>query len=268
VEDFITLDTGQTTVNQAGVTRNFQNRIFRNSDEPERRYQAMLFQGRYQLRPNWSVNGHWTVQLENEGNFEGEGANTPGVSSVIGDYPEILDPERHFPIGRFDDFQRHRARFWTIVSPDFGRFGRPDFSVMYRYDSPVAFSFVATGVDLSDVQTALLADYASQPADQDLYFGGRGTGAFEAAHVFDAAFNYRIPIWRDLGPWFKVEMINIFNTQPLIGFNTAVNPDPDSPLDALGLPTGFIEGTSFGQADEVEDFPLARTFRMAFGFRF
>ena len=268
VEDFITLDTGQTTVSQAGVTRNFQNRVFRNSDEPERRYQAMLFQGRYQLLPNWSLNGHWTVQLENEGNFEGEGTNTPGISSVIGDYPEIRDAERHFPVGRFDDFQRHRARFWTIVSPDFGRLGRPDFSVMYRYDSPLAFSHTATGVPLSAAQTALLAGYASRPSSQILYFDGRGTGEFEAANVFDAAFNYRLPIWRDFGPWFKVEMINIFNAQPLVGFNTAVTPDPDSPLDSLGLPTGFTEGPRFGEAEEVDDFPLARTFRMAFGFRF
>jgi hypothetical protein len=268
VEDFITLDTGQTTVSQAGVTRNFQNRIFRNSDEPERRYQAMLLQGRYQLMPSWSLNGHWTVQLENEGNFEGEGTNTPGISSVIGDYPEVRDAERHYPVGRFDDFQRHRARFWTIVSPDFGRMGRPDFSVMYRYDSPRAFSLAATGVPLTPEQTAALVAYASRPSSQILYFEGRGTGEFEAAHVFDAAFNYRIPIWRNLGPWFKFEVINVFNSQPLIGFNTAVTPDPASPRDALGLPTGFVEGPRFGEAEEVEDFPLARTFRMAFGFRF
>ena len=268
VEDFITLDTGQTRVSQAGVTRNFQNRIFRNSDEPERRYQALLFQSRYQFMPIWSVNGHWTVQLENEGNFEGEGTNTPGISSVIGDYPEIRDPQRHFPIGPFNDFQRHRARLWTIFSPDLGRVGRPDFSVMYRYDSPMRFSFSAEGVPISPVQLALLSAYASRPSSQTLYFEGRGSGEFEASHVFDAAFNYRLPIWRDLGPWVKVELINMFNTLPLIGFNTEVNPDPDSPVDALGLSTGFIRGDNFGEGEENVDFPLARTFRFAFGFRF
>ena len=268
VEDFITLDTGQTTVNQAGVTRNFQNRVFRNSDEPERRYQALMFQSRYQLRPNWSLSGHWTVQLQNEGNFEGEGTNTPGISSVIGDYPEIRDPQRHFPVGPFNEFQRNRARLWTIYSPDFARFGRPDFSVMYRYDSPLTFSYSAEGVPLTDVQLALLTDYASRPSSQTVYFEGRGTGEFEASHLFDAAFNYRLPVWRELGPWLKVEVINIFNNAPRIGFNTEVNLDANSPLDALGLPSRFTEGPRFGEAEEVEDFPLARTFRMALGFRF
>jgi hypothetical protein len=268
VEDFFLLENGSTTVNQGGITRTFTNRIFRNSDLPERRYQALLFQGRYRLTSNWSLNGHWTVQLENEGNFEGEGTNLPGISSVIADYPEMLDPERHFPVGRFDDFQRHRARFWTIYGFDLGRFGQPDVALMYRYDSGRAFSHVATGVELTEIQLARLADYASRPADQDIYFDGRGTGEFEDAHVFDLAFNYQLPIWRDLGPWVKFELLNVFDSQPLIGFNTEVNPDPDSPLDELGLPTGFIEGPNFGEADEVLDFPLARTFRMAFGVRF
>lgn len=268
VEDFITLDTGQTTVSQAGVTRRFQNRIFRNSDLPERRYQALLFQSRYTLLPTWSLNGHWTIQLQNEGNFEGEGTNTPGISSVIGDYPEIRSEARHYPIGRFDDFQRHRVRFWSIVSPDLGRLGQPDFAVFYRYDSPLRFSNTATGVALSAVQQSLLAGYASRPSSQTLYFDGRGTGEFASSHVVDLAFNLRLPVWHDLGPWLKFDVINVFDRQPLIGFNTAVTPDPNSPLDALGLPTGFIEGPRFGEAQAVEDFPLARTFRVAFGFRF
>lgn len=268
VEDFITLDTGSTLVQQAGVRRQFANRVFRNSDEPTRRYQGLQFQGRYNVMPTVSLNGHWTVQLENEGNYEGEGTNTPGSPSVIGDYPEIRDPERHFPIGPLNDFQRHKVRLWTVYGVDMGRFGRPDLALMYRYDSGVAFSLSATGVPLSDVQRALVAPYASRPSSQTLYFGGRGTETFEDSHLFDIALNYRVPIWRDLGPWVKFEVINVFDRTPLIGSNTTVTPDPDSPLDALGLPTGFIRDPRFGEGTENEDFPLPRTFRMAVGFRF
>jgi hypothetical protein len=268
VEDFITLDTGSTLVQQAGVSRQFANRVFRNSDEPTRRYQGLQFQGRYNLMPSVSLNGHWTVQLENEGNFEGEGTNTPGVSSVIGDYPEIRDPGRHIPVGPLNDFQRHKVRLWTVYGVDMGRFGRPDLALMYRYDSGIAFSLSATGVPLSDVQRTLVAPYASRPSSQTLYFGGRGTETFEDSHLFDIALNYRVPIWRDLGPWVKFELINVFGRTPLIGSNTTVTPDPDSPLDALGLPTGFIRDPRFGEGTENEDFPLPRTFRMAVGFRF
>lgn len=268
VEDFITLDTGSTTVTQAGVTRNFANTVFRNSDLPERRYQAVQLQGRINLRSDWTLNGHWTVELENEGNFEGEGTNQPGISSVIGDYPEIRDPERHYPVGRLDNFQRHKVRVWTIITPDFGRFGRPDFSVLYRYNSPLTYSLSATGVPLTPTQRALVAPYASRPSSQTLYFEGRGSGEFEASHLVDAAVSFRLPLFRELGPWVKVEMTNLFNASPLIDFNTTVTPDPDSPLDRLGLPTGFIRGSRFGQAQNANDFPTPRTYRVAVGFRF
>src|SRR5688572_28562059 len=124
VEDFVTTDTGATTVIRDG--RNFgtfDNTVFRNSNEPARRYQALQFQSRYTFSNAWSLNGHWTVQLKNEGNFEGEGTNQPGLSSVVGDYPEIHDPAKHFPIGSTDDFQRHRVRAWTIHNLSLARFG-------------------------------------------------------------------------------------------------------------------------------------------------
>ena len=53
-----------------------------------------------------------TLQLRNEGNFEGEAANQPAIASLVGDYPEILVPERNFPTGRLNDFQRHKVRLW------------------------------------------------------------------------------------------------------------------------------------------------------------
>ena len=53
--------------------------------------------------------GHWTVQLQNDGDFEGEAANQPGSPSLYGDYPEVFTADRNFPIGRFDDFQRHKG---------------------------------------------------------------------------------------------------------------------------------------------------------------
>ena len=91
---------------------------------------------------------------------------------------------------------------------------------------------------------------------------------FEDSHLFDFALNYQLPVWQDLGPWLKFELINIFNNTPRIGFNTTVTPDPDSLLDALGLPTGFIRESRFGEATENAHFPVPRTFRMGVGFRF
>jgi hypothetical protein len=51
----------------------FDNIVFRNSDIPERDYQALLFQANYRLMSRLSLEGHWTLQLRNHGNFEDQG---------------------------------------------------------------------------------------------------------------------------------------------------------------------------------------------------
>ena len=78
-----------------------------------------------------------------------------------------------------------------------------------------------------------------------------------------------------LRPWLKVEVYNLFNNQKLIRWNTAVTPDPNSPTDALDLPTAYLEGPNFGKATAPSSFPTplqdatggGRTFRVAVGFR-
>ena len=54
-----------------------------------------------------------------------------------------------------------------------------------------------------------------------------------------------------------------------------MNPDPASPLDADGLPTGYIKPSTFGTARNNADYPRplpgidgGRSFLMAFGMRF
>ena len=44
------------------------------------------------------MNGHYTLQLKNDGNYEGEGANQPGATGRIGDYPEIFNAARTSPM--------------------------------------------------------------------------------------------------------------------------------------------------------------------------
>ncbi|HUG52677.1 MAG TPA: hypothetical protein VMR21_03720, partial [Vicinamibacteria bacterium] len=89
----------------------------------------------------------------------------------------------------------------------------------------------------------------------------------------DFALNYELPIWKTARPWFKAELRNAFNRQPLIGHNTTITPDPASPVDELGLPTGFTRGPNFGNATQGADvvgahYPIPREFLLSVGFRF
>jgi hypothetical protein len=278
VEDFITLDNGSTSIIRDGVDfGTFDNSVVRNSDDPVRRYQAVQLQSRYDLSNALSLNAHWTIQLENEGNFEGEGINTPGATSVIGDYPEIRDPERHFPVGRTDDFQRHRGRAWAIHNWNMNRFGTLTSSLMWRYEGSQAYSLAATGVAITPQQRAILTSvgYQSLPGSQTVYFEGRGTELFDDYSLFDVSLNYQIPVWQDLRPWLKLDFFNVFNYNEPYKWNTTVRLDPNSPVDALGLRTGFIRADNFGEPTAATDFPRpyggeegGRVFRMAFGLRF
>ncbi len=135
IEDFIDIDNGTTTVIVDGFdVGTFTNIVYRNTDAGWRQYDGMLFQGRYNINNRWTVNGHYTLQLNNNGNYEGEGANTPGATGRIGDYPEIFTENRHFPEGRVDDFQRHKTRFWTIYNMGMGSFGDAALSALWRID--------------------------------------------------------------------------------------------------------------------------------------
>ena len=62
VEDYFTLDGGSTTVMADGASfGTFTNRIFRNTDALERRYDAVMFQSRAQLTNDLYVDGSWTL---------------------------------------------------------------------------------------------------------------------------------------------------------------------------------------------------------------
>ena len=102
-------------------------------------------------------------ELHNHGNYEGEAASNPGTGSTLGDYPEILVADRNFPEGRFDDFQRHKLRLWTIYSLEMGRFGAVDIAPVWRYNSALTYSLIANSVPLSAIQRAANPGYARLP---------------------------------------------------------------------------------------------------------
>jgi hypothetical protein len=275
IEDFVDQTNGLTDVVKNGTDfGTFTNIVYRNTDSAERHYQGLVFQGHYALGKKWTANGFWTIQLKNEGNYEGEDVSAPGAPSLIGNFPEAFNAQRNYPFGRLQDFQRHRVRLWTIRSFEMGHFGDLSVSGLLRVESGQVYSLAATSQPLSSTQQALLAAYPDAPTDQTVYFGDRGSQTFPGYGVFDASLTYDIRAFRALRPWVKLDVFNLFNNLKLVSFNTVVTPDPASPVDALGLHTGYLPGPSFGQATSVRDFPRSldvgsgRTFRMAVGIRF
>jgi hypothetical protein len=276
VEDFITIPEGQTTISRNGLNLGaFDNAVYRNSDLPRRDYQALQFESAYRPTTKLSLNGHWTVQLENDGTFEGEAANNPAQPSIIGDYPEIYVASRSFPDGRLDDFQHHKVRVWASYSLELGRFGVVDLAPLYRFNSGRTYSLVASGVPLSAAQIARNPGYARLPASQSIFFGPRGSESFAGYHLVDLAATYSIPVWQSLRPWVKVEALNALNNQKLVSWNTSVTAENAGPKDENGLPINYIKSAAFGTASGPASYARprpgidgGRTFLLAAGVRF
>ena len=277
IDDFIDLSTGTSDI---PVTGPVANRVYANTDEPGRDYQALILQTDHQVRPAIHLGGHYTIQLRNHGNFAGEAAGRPIPDSVYGNYPEIFAPalDRLLPDGRLDSFQQHKLRVYGIYSAGFGRFGSFDVAPLWRVNSGTVYSHTAT-VPLTAVQLARNPGYpivnVNPAVRQTVFFGARGENSFKGYGVMDLAATYTIPTWRTVAPWVKLEVYNAFNNQKQIAWDRTVSPDPASPRDANGLPTGYIRGPRYGVATSDAQFPQpflgqngGRAFRMAFGMRF
>jgi hypothetical protein len=278
IEDDISLANGTTHVIRNGFdVGTVTNVLYRNRGDAVRRYQAVEFQGRFRASSNWTLNGTYTLQLQNDGNEAGEAVDQPGATGPLGDYPEVFTSDRQYPNGRLPSFQRHRLRAWSIYRVEMGRAGALSLSALVRAESGRAFSLVAIDQPLTEIQTARLvaAGYPDRPASQAVFFGTRGSQQFAGYGVTDLALVYSLPLFKSARPWVKLEIYNALNNQKLIAWDTTVVPDGASAVDALGLRTGFRAAQSFGKATSNNDFPApfegetgGRTFRIAAGFRF
>lgn len=292
VEDFITIADGTTDVVFNGIDAGtVSNVVYRNTDFGWREYQAMVLQSRYRFFDRLTVNGNYTVQLRNHGNYEGEGTNTPGSTSIFGDYPEAISEARHFPEGRLQNFQRHKLRAWAIYDMSMGSFGNMSVSGLVRVDSGLAYSLAQRGVAPTAAQRAILAaaGYPDSLGTANVFFGERGSETFPGYGLLDLSVHYNVPVFRELRPWVKFDVYNVLNNQKLIAWNTTVSQDASSAADELGLRSGFTQSTQFGKASgntvtnlnqtAIPTYPTTgfgggnalnggRTFRVALGVRF
>src|SRR5688572_14102592 len=277
VEDFIDLSQGVTDIPLVGTVTN---KFYDNTDDLYRDYRAAIFESNYRVFSNLQVNGHYTLQLRNHGNFAGEAASQPGIPSVYGNYPEVLGPasDRLMPEGRLDNFQRHKLRVYATYAQDLGCFGSIDVAPLWRVNSGGVYSLTVSRA-ISAQQLANNPGYPtadiSAATRQTVFFGGRGAYEFKGYGVMDLATSYNVPVWKTVKPWVKLEVYNLFNNQKQIAWDKTVTADATSPLDANGIPTGYVQGPNFGKATAGTQFvgpwvgqAGGRAMKVALGVRF
>jgi outer membrane receptor protein involved in Fe transport len=277
VEDFADLSTGVTSVPNVG---DVTNRLLRNTSDPSRGYSAVILEGSFVSAARYTLGGDYTVQLRNRGSFAGEAASQPGIPSVYANFPEIFGPalDRLMPEGRLDNYQQHKLRVYGVLMQSLGRFGAVDIAPLWRVNSGTVYSLTAS-IPVPQAQLARNPGYPVNDINplvrETVFFGERGSGQFKGYGVLDLAATYRIPVWRTLAPWAKIEVYNALNNQKQIAWDRTVTADPAGGLDANGIPVAYVKGPRFGQATADNQFPQpflgqngGRAFRMAFGLRF
>jgi outer membrane receptor for ferrienterochelin and colicin len=271
VEDFTDRNSALVPVTVGPITGDLTEvQRITNTNEPTREYEALLLQGSYRILDNWTLGGNWTHELTNDGDFEGEAGQSPGISSTFGDFPEVFNAERNYPMGHLDNFQEDKIRLWTNYTIDLGRGGAIDIGAIYRYDSPLTFSYTRASFPLSTQQRIAGTGYRSLPSGQTLFFGERGAGEYESIQSLDLSLQYSIPVWKTLEPWVKFSATNITNEDGLVTYNTQIIPNTaaGAPRDQYGLPTTFTKGVNFGKGTAANNYQIPREYFVSVGIRF
>ena len=291
VEDFVGGGAGFThVIISPTVSANLDNTTVGNSSIPQKAYSSVQLLSQYRPLRHWNSQLAYTRELNNNGNFVGEAGNQPGNSSLIGNYPEIYEPNVHIPTGRLPGYEKDRVRWLNTYDLSLSRFGALNIGLIGNYDSPLTFSY-ATAVPTTAIQKAaiLAAGDKSAPTSTTVFFGRRGAGQFASQKSLDAALTYSLPIFSSrVAPWIKAEMTNVTNAHKLISWTTTIIQDPTSPRDPLGLPTGFLRcgltqkdssgatvtatagcgGVIFGNPTSAASYQAARAYDFAVGLRF
>ena len=267
VESFTEVGNGTVVANTVAGPLRLDRIEFRNSDIAERDYLALQVQGDFRLRDNWTLAGHWTWEIDNDGNFVGENPGNPALDSRLGDYPEIFVAGRNNPTGRLPSHLEHKIRLWSHTTFDFGSAGALGLTVLGRYDSPLTYSLSSFG-PISPIQASRDPGYATPPGGQQIFFGERGAQEYESTQALDVVARYQLPVGGRFAPWVELEVRNLFDDQALRTFDTDIRPNFAGPVDADGIPTQFVRSPTFGEARSPGDFYPGREFRVSAGIRF
>jgi hypothetical protein len=282
IEDFFDNPTasGCTNIILGGINAGCaDNRYYRNSNAPKRHYQAMEIQSHYDVSRNWGFEGNITHQFKNDGNFEGEAGQAIGASGV-GDRPEMQSP-REITVGHLAQYEENKLRLWTTYNFNLHRFGNLSAGVLYRYDSPLTFSYqaavtrstAAACVGVANCKSSVernpgYKSAANGAGSVTLFFGDRGAGTFNSTSLFDTSLQYSVPIAGKITPWVKFDVRNVFNKDTLLTYNTAITADANSPKDEFGYRTGFTKNATFGRPSGATSYVRPREYLVYVGLRY
>jgi len=257
-----------------------------NSNDFTREYDAVEVQGQYRFfnRVNLGANYTWS---ELKGNIIGETTGNGPVAVGGNEFrPEYFGFPQNNPMGFLPQDQTHKARLWAAIDvPTI--VGNFNFSVLQRFDSGNPYSlagtinpsFNANFYGPGQPGGVVNPGYVSATTAATYFFSDRGQFRFNDLTATDLSINYGTDFnWLGgLQLFIQGEVINVFNEDELINFDTSIltasntstlqrfNPlAGDTPVEGVH----WRKGPNFGKATFVSDYQTPRTYRVSAGIRF
>ena len=183
-------DAGRTDVVFNGTDfGTFDNIVYRNSDVPERNYQALLFQANYRPSTALIVRGALDAAAEQRRQLRGRGGQPAGRSARrFGDYPEILVPIAQLPdrtAERFPAPQGARCGRSTTSRSDASARSTSRRSCASTRARPTACSRPTCRSPTSSWRATPATRSCRAAATQTLFFGERGCETFPGFALLD-----------------------------------------------------------------------------------
>jgi hypothetical protein len=223
------------------------------------------------------------------GNYEGDGGNSPGGGTAIGNYPLIEPNSAATTYGRLANDEPVRIKTQVLWSkPIADNTLALGFNMDYASGKP--YSFTRTASPLSTAGTG----YVDKPSSYTKYYGGaRGLGRFNDTFGLDFSAQWDGKIGPKTGPtarlgyFVKFTAFNVLNyiqqatwnvdgntTRVVPGTSiTQLNPNTKSANYPNGTPYGnaadvWIQRARFGMATTPSNFVGNRQIALDLGFKF
>ena len=231
--------------------------LWGNSSQAVRDYESLSLVIDFRPSAKWNVGGNVTLS-DTTGNYEGEGQNTPGSGSIIGNFVNSRPEAAAAPIGYLDEHIGTRMRLWGNYRFDFGRSGALSLGSVATYQDGRVWSR-AGAVDFSDNPA-----YNSDIGTYTYFVDGRGQNNFDSWWAVDLSANYNIQVWKKLDTFFIVQILNVLDNDSLVAFQTNGTAEETSPGSGV---YEFVEGANFGNSRSAADYQPPRRFRFSVGLR-
>lgn len=265
-------------------------KVWDNSSDAKRQYKGLELETQYN-RNQWSYLGSVTWSSL-KGNYEGEGANTPGRGETIHNY-DVQDGVRYYdynwtaPQGYLSGHVPVRIRI-TGSRMFTNAYGKSAIGLVYRFDSGSHYSNTrsitrrqlggSSTIPDPNNPSGFLTNLSSQWGTSGTQYMDqtRGAGVYNAQAYLDLALTHDFPLFKvagkDVTAFGKVVFTNVFNHQQQVTFNTTWSAASGAYPTALG--SAWAQGGSFGKPTGAANYlapdglPNARKIIASAGFRF